>query len=381
MGKLLSTDGVEDFVNIVVYGKSGSGKTTLGVTAPKPFVLLSERQGYRSIRDAAEAAGVPVPPTLYLETVDDLRACLAALKGGSDEPIAVALRECLLPEKYDGHGKANNGKGNLVPPSDEEVAEVEEAIASLPYLKPETIVCDSITDFFVLVSDDILNGMGNPVSSTDGLEVKPERYWGLLKDRSERLLRTIRDLPYNILFLCLLDDREVGKDESRQRVVGPDTPMRKLPSTLLASSNACGLAFVEQHAVKQEVDQAATYQLSWRVRFAGPSWMTVKPIKPLRDVEEPHFGRWLEQLRSGERMDPVDPNEHDLARQNREALGLGDQPDADEPEGTDEGEDTKHVDDEGEPVAHPEDDGSDKAAKPPSRSRRRRASSGEGASA
>ena len=291
MGKLLTMNDDEDFINGVVYGKSGTGKTTIGVSSPQPFILLSERQGYRSVRDAARNLGKEIPPVLFIENIADLRACIRALNAGGDEPIAVALREVLLNNKRDA-------KGELVEPTDADRQEVERQIAALPYLRPKTLVLDSVTDFFVLISDDILEGMGFPKSSTDGLEIKPERYWGLLKDRSERLLRTFRDSPYHIIFLCLLDEREVGNDEQKTRLVGPDTPMRKLPGTLVAASNFCGLAYVEQQVVKDSETEALNYEHTWRVRLAGPSWMTLKPIKPLREVEDPDLSEWFARIQA-----------------------------------------------------------------------------------
>ncbi len=284
MGKLLNADIAEDYANITAFGKSGTGKTTLGVSAPQPFIMLSERQGFRSVRDAARMLSKPVPPTLYLESAADLRNCLMALQSDPDEPIATALREVL--------GRTD---------------EVEEQIAALPYLKPYTVVSDSMTDFMIMISNEILDEMGNPTSGSDGLEVKPDRYWGLLRDKCEKLIRTLRDLPYNVLMIALLDDRETGKDENRERVVSPQTIMRALSQGMVAASNASGLCFVEESVVKDE-DDNTHFEYIHKVRFAGPSWMMVKPMRALSDIEEPDVTDWLSRV---EKQDEEDGLHHE----------------------------------------------------------------------
>ena len=312
MGKLLTADDGEDYISLVIYGKSGAGKTTMGVTAPKPLILLSERQGYRSVRDAARERGIAVPPTIFIESRDELRNVVKVLSGASDEPIAEVMRELF------GRNKP----------------EVEEQIASLPYLKPLTIVCDSMTDMFVLVSWDILQAQGNPKSDKDNLEVKNERYWGALGDRCEGLLRTMRDLPYHKVFLATLDDREVGEEDQKTRVVAPETIMRKLPAKMVQASNACGLAFVEQIAVKNKDTGESHYELHRRVRFAGPSWMLLKAIRPLGDVEsDPDISKWIERIQGQDTNASVDVRSEAAASAKEHAAThpAGDAPPADAP--------------------------------------------------
>lgn len=286
MGLLLSDEEIEDYYKMLVYGKPGTGKTTLGVTAPKPLFLLSERQGYRSVKDAARRLGIPTPPSIWVETLEDVRNVLRALYHEHDEPIAVALRQVL--------GASD---------------ETEEKIARLPYLRPETIVTDSVTDFFTLIGQDIERTTGKIIGK-DGLEVKHDRYWGVLRDRSEALIRSFRDLPYHILFLALLSDREVGEGDEKSREVQPACAMKALPSALVAAVNLCGIMSVREVA-SQDEEGELTYQHQRWVRFAGPGWMTTKMMRPLRDVEVPHVGAWFDTLRNNTVTEPLDLGGYD----------------------------------------------------------------------
>jgi hypothetical protein len=281
MAKLLNDTIDENYLKVLTYGRSGTGKTTLGVTAPQPLILLSERQGYRAVKDAAKRLGVPVPPTIWIETLEDLRVAVSTLQSDLEHPIPTIMRRLL------GEGAAS-------------------AIESLPYARPRTVVFDSMSDIFRLISEDIERTAGRKLGK-DGLEAKPERYWGVLRDRGEKLIRATRDLPYHVLYLALLDDRTIGEGEEQSRVVGPECPMRALPTALVAATNMTGIASIKERAVKDEAGKV-TYEYQHFVRFAGPSWMATKPLRPLGDVEPPHFGAWLERVADadGKAAPPLD---------------------------------------------------------------------------
>ena len=281
MGKLLSDESMEDYVRMCVYGKTGSGKSTLGVTAPKPFIVLSERQGYMAVADAARRLGIPTPPTLWCESLEDVRAVIRALRSDEHEPIPTALRAVL------GDGP-----------------EVEEKIQRLPYVKPETVVADSVTDIFNLIAVDIERVAGKKIGK-DGLESKPERFWGVLRDRSEALIRAFRDLPYDLLFLALLTDAEIGEGDEKSRYVVPTCPMKALPNSLGAAVNIVGIMSVKERLERpEEGDPFYSYE-RW-VRFAGPSWMMTKTMAQLRDKEVLHVGAWIERIRANADPGPLD---------------------------------------------------------------------------
>lgn len=252
----------------LIYGNSGAGKTTLGVTAPKPLFLLAERQGYQSVRAAAQRLGVPIPPTFYVSDVRQLIAASAILRDAKDPTPIKTLAAKLYP-------------GTKLPP--------------LPYDKPETIVLDSVTEFFQLVSDGI-DAITGVKKGRDGLPTKPERYWGVLSDQCWKMIRDFRDLPYHVLFLALMDDRTIETENSVERVVGPLAPMRKIPGRIAAAVNAVGAIHSKMVRVEGEQDKRHVHE----VYFTGPEFMLTKPFRPLRDEEEADFGKWIQTLKGCE---------------------------------------------------------------------------------
>jgi len=288
VARLLNEAEEEDYLKVLVYGRSGTGKTTLGVTTPDPFILLSERQGYRAVKDAARRLGVQVPPTLWIETLEDLRSAVSVLQSDEDEPIATLMKRLWG-------------------------ADAEKLIAKLPYAKPKTIVIDSMSDIFKLIGDDIEKTTGKKLGK-DGLETKAERFWSVLRDRGEKLIRAARDLPYHVLFLALLDDRTIGEGEEASRIVGPECPMRAFPNALVAATNLAGIMSIRERPTK-DADGKVSYEYQRFVRFAGPSWMATKPLRPLGDVEPPHFAAWLEKVAKRDEADvpPLDLGDYSPA--------------------------------------------------------------------
>lgn len=262
----------------LVYGKTGTGKTQLGVTFPKPVFLQSEQQGFASVADAAQRTGLPMPPVLQVSRLDHVRCYLKALQSGSAEPIADALRLATAP---------------LIAAKSVTDAELEAAIRLLPYARPESVVLDSVTDFARMIAEEI-DLESPPRMAKDGLPQKSDRYWQVLRERCERMIRAFRDLPYHVLFLAELDDREIGEGDEKSREVRPAMPMNALPRALEHAVNVVGIA---HFTVKTEVkDGTPHYEREWGVRFAAPGWMHSKVMRPLDDVEPPDFRVWWAKL-------------------------------------------------------------------------------------
>jgi len=294
----LNNEPDEDFVNMLVYGRSGTGKTTLGCTAPKPLFLLSERQGWDSIRKASKALGQKPPPTFLLQHNRDLQDAIRALN--SDHPIQTLVKALVWNDEQREAKKENREP-------DPEIAKerADETIAGLPYTDVKTIVLDSITDFFRLVSEEI-DEQAPPKLGKDGLPVKADRYWATLRERCERTVRRFRDVPFHVLYLALLDDRTVGDDDQKTRQVGPDCPMRALPSAIMACTNMVGIMSVQvKLQPKKDGEQQDALVRHW-VRFAGPDWMMTKPNRPLRDIEVPNVSVWLHTLKTKDPGDVLD---------------------------------------------------------------------------
>ena len=254
-------------VNVLVYGTTGTGKTALGVSAPDPVILLSERQGFETVRDHARRLGKPMPPTFWIQNREQLAHAVHCLQVEAD-PIP-AMLALLMKDKSES---------------------VAKAVATLPYKRPKTVVFDSVTDVMQIIWDGVVEQ--SPLKKAkDGLPDTSMRHWGAMSTRGKAFIRQCRDLPYNVLFLALLDDREVGEEDERSRVIQPMLPMRGLPSMLAAACNAVGIARVR--AVRKKDEQT---EMQHTIQFAGPDYMMTKPLRPLRDVEAPNMSQWLDRL-------------------------------------------------------------------------------------
>lgn len=254
-------DPTEKWVKAAIYGPPGTGKSDFGTSAPKPLILLSERQGIRTVRAAAARRGLPMPVVLAVESLQDLRDVLRALHGPRDKAFRV----------MSGTEVAYEGEW------------------------PESVVLDSLTDACELVEAEIRKE-SPPEKAKDGLERWTERHWAALRDRCERLIRSFRDVPAHVVFLALQDDRTVGEGEEAARVVQPLLPMRALPSVLSAAVNVVG---VTSRAIRDRGEDGQR-QIAYEIRTVGPSHYMLKPYRPLRDLEEPDFAAWVERIHGAE---------------------------------------------------------------------------------
>lgn len=269
----------EQFLNVAIYGKPGTGKTSMGASAPKPLILLSERQGMVHVKQAAKRLGVPVPAVFFCEHLQDYRDVLRALWGPKDEPFRVF-------EWFEQDGER---KRRLV--------------QELPEW-PETVVIDTLTDVCRLAINEIRD-QSPPKPGKDGLPVDSQRFWNVLGDRIDRLILGFRDAPVHTVFLCQVDDREVGEDDERRRAVTPDLATRKHAGKLCAAVNVVGYSYRRE---KRGQGQA---ELQYGVMTVGPEYMMLKPLRPLRDVEVPDLSYWVAKIRGSTEPERVAPTPSD----------------------------------------------------------------------
>lgn len=243
------------WVKACVFGPAGTGKTNLGVTAPGALILLSEQQGALHIRQAAQRLGIPVPNVVVMESLDDYRQTLKALKSkGPGEQIEIYVDTALA---YSG-----------------------------PY--PTTVVVDSLTDCARLIISEI-RAQSPPTKGKDGLPVDSQRFWNVLQDRFQNLVMGFRNVPAHVLFLALADDRMTGEEGSQLRSVSPDLPMRKLSNFVAGAVNLQGYSYRSQKQGK----------VGFGVLFQGPEAFLLKHCAPLRATEAPDFAKWVEAIVTG----------------------------------------------------------------------------------
>jgi hypothetical protein len=256
MQRIDNTD--ESYWKVAITGPGGTGKTTLGVSAPKPLIVLSERQGLPSIKQAAKRLGVPVPAVVYVEHADDYRGILRALRGPKDEPFRV--------KDADG-----------------------EVVMELPVEQwPETVVIDSLTDACDVMVNQIRD-QSPPRKGRDGLPVDAQRFWGVLIDRCNGLIKGFRDLPMHVVFLCLLSDKTKEDDNGNmiERVIQPKLATHAMAQSLCAAVNVMGYTYRTVDKERQPV---------YGVRTMGPESMLTKPCEPLHKNEVADLGSWFARL-------------------------------------------------------------------------------------
>jgi hypothetical protein len=250
----------------LIYGDSGSGKTTFGVSAPKPLILATERQALVHIQHAMARTGRPVLAALHMETIADFGDVARTLRLATANP------------------ELKRGPFIVKRPNGTTLVELAEW--------PESIVIDSITDACKLIEADI-DERSPPKEGKDGLPVRSERFWTVLRDMTEKLLRAFRDVDFHVVFLALKDDRMQGEGDDAVRVVGPALPMRALPQALAATVNVVGVMKRDMRGSK-----TTEAEIVHTVQTTGPNYMLLKPYRPLKDIETPDFSSWVQRIES-----------------------------------------------------------------------------------
>lgn len=258
----------EDHFKALIYGAPGTGKTSFGVSAPDPLILLSERQGMRHIRDAASRMGRPVPPVLYMQSLEDYRSVIRTLRAP----------------------RAADGSFRVVGKDGAEILALDRW--------PQTIVIDSLTDACRLVDEEVKRD-APPQKASDGLDKVTERHWAALRDRCEKLIRAFRDSPTHVVFLAHVDDRLQGEGDEAQRWVGPSLIMRALPSFVIGAVNVAAIT-TRTIGKRDETDEDGERRIEYGIVTVGPGFMQLKPHRPLRDREVPDFSDWIARIRQSE---------------------------------------------------------------------------------
>jgi hypothetical protein len=178
-------------IGFLLYGDPGAGKTHAAALAPKPLVLLTEKNGLTTIRRANPDALV-----VQVNNVSDLREVV---------------------------GMAMNGQlpGDV-----------------------RTLVVDSLTEVQRLFRDEIMaaKGAGQAFSLQD---------WGTMAEKMRRFMRTLRDIPYHVVATALSES--VVSDADGVRYVQPQFDGRKTGSEVAQYFN--GVAYLYKRQVQDDNGQ------------------------------------------------------------------------------------------------------------------------------
>lgn len=253
----------EKYTKVMIYGRSGTGKTSLGASAEEPLILLNERQGLVHVRQAAERLNVPMPMVVYCDEPEDYKDVYRALRGDRTKDFKI---------KH----KFTDG--------------IEQTLLEFDRW-PKTVVVDSLTDVGQMLADQI-DHESPPKIGSDGLPVRAKNWWNVMDTRFRGFVRSYRDLPFNVVFLCLAEDKMTGDEDNQVRYFGPSLPMRKFAETVSAAVNVVGYSYRRVRRVAGPNGKIQN-RIEYGVQTVAPEYAISKPYRPLRDVEVPDLSYWF----------------------------------------------------------------------------------------
>ena len=273
---LLNTIQKDPLYKIVVFGPPGTGKTHLGTTAPKPLVLLFERHGFETIRTACKVSGREMPPVVWITSLEQFIRVQTIL-ATSAEPIRdiVLDREVIPDEVLSEFGVTR-----------------DQLVDLLPYTRPETVVIDSFSEAAEMIALAVDANGGTETSG--GLTFRKINAYGPIERKGHKAIRLFRDLPYHVLFLALVAERNVGSEQKPDVRLRPALPGRKLWSHLAAAVNAVGMIRIHHSGSGDDV-----VTRRW-VQFISSEKIATKVAYPLQAREPADASVWFQALASGE---------------------------------------------------------------------------------
>ena len=219
------------FTKFMLYGDSGSGKTFAsarsGSEKMKVAILVTEPNGLMSVRAANPDA--MVVEASDIETI---------------QKFIMAAADGTFKKKYD----------------------------------IEVVAFDSLTEMQMMIKESIA---GKSTAMT-------QQQWGLLLDKTRRMLRSIRDIPMHVVCTALA---KTDYTETGERYVVPalEGSIRREAAQYF---NAVGYCYKTQEEQESKTGQT-TKMVVHRVMLSGPSHYLCKGVHPLKATEEPNLNDWI----------------------------------------------------------------------------------------
>lgn len=256
MRRIDNTDATDRWLKVLITGSTGTGKTWFGASAPNALILLSEYQGKASIDSyLATHPDRKRPAIMLMQHAEDFRDVLRALHKPKTGPFQV-----------------KSGK------SDEIVMELEQW--------PQTIVLDSLTDALDLVRQDLW-GRSKIPNNEYNLPDETFSHRRALLDQCAKFIRAFRDLPFHVVFLSLLEERDIYRNRKHIGMrQSPLVPHKDLAGVIASSVNVCGLSY-------RTTGQKGT---EYGVLTEGVEGQPTKRMAPIRQTEVPDFSLWVNMV-------------------------------------------------------------------------------------
>lgn len=254
------------YVKLLIHGLSGAGKSHIGATAGDPA------------KDGSDVAILLFEPN-GLPTIAQVN------------PNAI-LAKAYAPEE---HG---------VKTAYEVMLGFVQAASSGMFQTAgvTTLVVDSATEAMRAIRDEIVRQrVGSAGKTQEEFERLCAGYqltmpdWGELGERTLRMIRTFRDLPFDLVMLAL---SEKGEDD-QQVTFTPQFDGKKVPGSIMGFFSSVGYAFKREVTV--QIDGREVKRVEHYVMFEGPTRFSVKPSRPLSNIEpmeDRRSGDWLKRIRA-----------------------------------------------------------------------------------
>lgn len=217
----------------LVYGPSGAGKTRLMSLFRRPLIGMTELQGVPTVQQwNPDALVYPIPDA-------------EALKG-----FRRLVADPDLPNRVDA------------------------------------VCIDSVTDLQRIIKAAYV------AKQASARELPDMDTWGLIVERTARMVREVRDLPVHVVVSCLDMEQTIAGEGTVHR---PAVQGRTLPSDLAQYFNLVGYAYTRQHerGVRHEV------------MFRGSERYMTKAMPGIDDVESPEPAMWISKRFGGDVTDDV----------------------------------------------------------------------------
>lgn len=215
-GKLaftISQGTVERDIKLLIYGAYGGGKTTLAASADdveslRDVLFIDAESGDLSLEDRPWLDRIRINKYSQLARIHEFLKLHCRFRDARDE---ARLRE--LEAKFRGYAP-------------DEGESLEEYRKRLPNLLPEpkhyrTVVLDSLSE----VNKYCMYQLTGIVIGDRALDVEPDapeyKEWGQSSEMTRLLVRSLRDLPMTVIFVCSMQEKE---DEKKKIFRSPNLP-------------------------------------------------------------------------------------------------------------------------------------------------------------
>lgn len=230
-----------------LYGHSGTGKTHCASTAPRPLILLTEKNGEATLQFSNPAAGVA-----YARNMDEVREVTQYVQSGQ--------------AAKDGY---------------------------------QSLVVDGLTDLQRLIVLDVTGG------KTEEMTLK---HWGAITTRMRSFVMWLRDIPDLHSVATAL--AEVEKDEvTGKRYVCPKFMGKVMPDEVPGYFSVVGYCFkreagqgrswngtAQQQTEGEAIQGAVARTVEHLVAVEGPDGLIAKPCGPLTGLLRPDISEWVRIL-------------------------------------------------------------------------------------